>query len=83
MSLSVEDRIKAEAQVEAFIEVLSKRFGIKEDEIPELVQTIRWSADHRRGINRMGWAALLGLLSLVISGAALTFWEGLKHMLEK
>ena len=81
MSLSIEDRIKAEAQVDAFIEILAKRYGLKDDEIPALLNDVRWIADHRRSISRMGWAAILGVISLTVSGIWLMMLEGVKHTL--
>lgn len=83
MALSIEDRIKAEEQVEAFITVLTKRYGIQEEEIPDLIEIIRWSADHRRGINRVGWSALLGIVGIAASGIMLAVWEGIKHILTR
>jgi len=79
VSLSIEDRIKVEAQVESFIEIMAKRYGIKEEELPALVDDIRWIASHRRSIDRMAWSAVLGVIGLAVSGAGLMLWEGIKH----
>ena len=83
MSLSLEERIKAEAQVEAFIEIMARRYGLKEDEIPEIVDNLKWLSNHRRGISRISWAAGLAVITLGASGMALAMWEGIKHFLGK
>ena len=83
MSLSLEDRIKAEAQVESFIEVLARRYGLKEDEIPEIIDNLKWLSNHRRGISRISWSAGLGVIGLGASGLALALWEGIRHFVGK
>lgn len=77
--LPIEERIKVEQQVEAFIDIMATRYGIKPEDIPGLVDDLRWVADHRRGINRVAWSAILGVVALVVSGAWMIFWEGVKH----
>ena len=83
MTLSLEDRIKAEAQVEAFMEIMAKRYGLKEDEIPEIIDNLKWLSSHRNGISRISWTAGLGIIGLGASGLALAMWEGVKHFLGK
>jgi hypothetical protein len=81
--LSIPDRVKAEAQVEAFIEILATRYNIKEEEIPEIIDNLKWIGSHRRGISRVSWTAGLAVISIGISGLGLALWEGIKHMATK
>ena len=81
MSISMEDRIKAEAQVEAFFEIITTRYGIKAEEIPELIDNIRWMGNHRRSISRLSWTAGLAVITLGASGLGMAAWEGIKHFL--
>jgi len=79
--LSVEERIKAEQQVEAFITILATRYNLKEEEIPQIVDNIKWLSNHRAGIHRISWTAGLALVTLGLSGIAAAMWEGVKHLL--
>jgi hypothetical protein len=81
--VSPEERIKAEIQVELFIELLAKRYGLKDDDIPEFVNNVRWLANHRRRVDRITWTAVLAIISLGATGATLAMWEGIKHYIGK
>lgn len=76
-----EKRVQAELQVEAFLDLLQKRYGLKPEDIPPILDDLRWVREHRLGINRVSWSVALGLLALALSGVATAFWEGLKHAL--
>lgn len=77
--MNLEDRIKAEEQVEVFIRILSTRYGLKENEIPEILDNLRWISRHRAGISRITWHASLSLVGLAIIGLGAAIWEGIKH----
>ena len=77
--MNLEERIKAEEQVEVFIQLLTNRWGIKENEIPEIIDTIRWTVKHRAGISRITWHASLGVIGMAVMGLMALMWEGLKH----
>jgi hypothetical protein len=79
--MNLEERIKAEQQVEAFINVLSTRYGLKENEIPEILDNLRWISRHRAGVSRITWHASLGLVGLAVVGLAAAMWEGIRHFL--
>ena len=79
--MNLEERIKAEQQVEAFINVLSTRYGLKEHEIPEILDNLRWISRHRAGVSRITWHASLGLVGLAVVGLAAAMWEGIRHFL--
>lgn len=81
--LPIEERIKVEQQVEAFIDIMATRYGIKQEDIPGIIDDLRWVADHRRSINRVAWSAILGVVALVVSGAWMMLWEGVKQTIAK
>lgn len=81
--LSLEERIKAEQQVEAFIQILATRYNLKEEEIPAIVDNIKWIGAHRSGLHRISWAAGLAIVALGMSGLATATFEGIKHFLGK
>jgi hypothetical protein len=76
-----EHRQLAELQVEAFITLLQKRYGLKPEAIPEILDDMRWLREHRTNLNRVSWSVLLGILAIAISGVAAALWEGIKHKL--
>lgn len=77
--MSLEDRIKAEQQVEAFVQILATRYNLKEEEIPQIIDNIKWIGNHRNGIYRLSWAAGLAVVALGVSGLATATLEGIKQ----
>lgn len=82
-SISEEARITAQIQVEAFAEVFCVRYGIKEEEIPELLGNLRWLGKHKSSIEGLSVKAAMVVIGLVVTGMAVAFWEGIKHLLAK
>lgn len=78
----VEARVQAEMQVEAFISILEKRFGLKSEDVPQILDDLRWVREHRNGINRVSWSVALGVLAIAIAGVMNAFWEGIKHSIK-
>lgn len=76
-----ERRVEAEIQVEAFLGMLQRRYGLKSEDIPAILDDMRWVREHRHGINRISWSVALGILALAISGVVSAFWEGVKNSL--
>lgn len=81
--ISEEDRIKAQLQVEAFVDVFCIRYGIKEEEIPDLLGNLRWLGKHKSSIEGLSIKAAMTVVGLVVTGMAVAFWEGIKHLLAK
>ena len=78
-----ERRIQAEAMVEAFVQLLESRYGVKSESIPTILDDLRWLHEHRVGIGRIQWSVALGLLALAASGLWQALVTGLKAMLTK
>jgi hypothetical protein len=74
----VEARIAAEVQVEAFLSILETRYGLKSDDVPAILDDLRWVREHRNGINRVSWSVALGILAIALSGVMHALWEGIK-----
>ena len=74
---------RRERQFDAMIEIFCKRYGVKEDEIPQILENARWSGRHRGGINRISWSASLGALGVFVTGLMMLLWEGIKHTMQK
>jgi hypothetical protein len=70
---------RRERQFDAMVQLFCKRYQVNEDEIPHLIETVRWSRQHRSGISKLHWSAALGVLAAVVTGLLLMIWEGIKH----
>lgn len=77
-----EELLEAEKQVDVFLTILSKRYGVKEDEIPLFIEAIRRSIERDRRFNQLSWHAILGVVSAVVMGALVLIWEGIKNALK-
>ena len=69
---------RRERQFDAMVQLFCKRYGVEEDEIPTLIEKIRWSGEHRSALNKLHWSAALGVLGAVVTGLLLMIWEGIK-----
>lgn len=78
----VEVRVQAEIQVEAFLLILEKRYGLKFEDVPQLLDDLRWVREHRNGINRVSWSVALGVLAIAVAGVMHAFWEGIKQSIK-
>lgn len=74
---------RREREFDAFLSIFCKRYGVDPDEISKLIEHVRWSGEHRSGINRISWSAALGALGVFITGLMLMIWEGIKHSVGK
>lgn len=74
-----ERRITAELHVEAFMELIAKRYDLKSEDIPRIMDDLRWLREHRSGISRVTWSVALGIISLAVAGLMAAVWEGLKQ----
>ena len=74
---------RRERQFDAMIDIFCKRYGVKEDEIPTLLENARWAAQHRSGISRISWHVTLGALGSFVIGLLMLTWEGIKHAMTK
>ena len=79
MDLDDETRKAAEHQVDAFIKVLAIRYGLKEEEMPEILDNLRWVSKKRQAIERVSLYTMLTIISIVVAAALSTLWEGLKR----
>lgn len=77
---STEDREHAALQVDAFVEIVSRRYGITPADI---VETVRWVRERRAATERMRNFATASLLGTVLAGLLLALWEGVKDLLRR
>lgn len=75
--------LQAEKHVEVFIEILQKRYGITEEEIPKLLDGIRWANKHKTNIEGISMKALYTITIMIVTGVGIVLWEGFKQLLGK
>ena len=69
--------------VDAFLEILRHRWGIKEEDIPQLLEDIRWLRSQRAGMRRLSWTIVLAVVTSAVAGLSLAIWEGIKQVLRR
>jgi hypothetical protein len=77
MEKQQQELTQAAAQVDAFVAILARRYGI---EPIEVVEAVRWVHEHKEALGRLKTASLLTLLGILLSAAALALWEGFKSL---
>jgi len=78
-----EKRVEAERLAEAFFQLLATRYGLKSEDIPQILEDMRWVREHRRGVSRVGWTMALGVIGVAASGIAAMLWQGFKSMVTR
>lgn len=73
----------ATEQVEAFIEILSSKYGINEEEIPKLINAVKWAAEHKVTIDKLSMATLVAIITTFVGGVVITIWESIKTYIGK
>lgn len=78
----LEKRMQAELQVEAFIELLARRYNLKSEDIPRIVEDWRWLHERRAAFVRLQWSIALGILAIALSGVWSALLTGIKQILK-
>lgn len=68
----------ATRQIEAFLTILETRYNIKPEEVPTMLETIKWMGKHRARMEQATWVAASTLIILSITGLAQSSWQHLK-----
>lgn len=79
--LSEQERLKVAAEVDYFLTVMLRRHGLAEDDLPEIVQSLRWLKEHREFMNKIQTGGTLSLIALLVSALAAAVWEGIRSLL--
>jgi hypothetical protein len=77
-NLSAEDRQRVNAQVDHFIDVISRRYGIKPSEV---IDTIVWVRERREFTAKVTMGGALAIIGILATALAFSMWEGIKHFL--
>ena len=62
-------------QVDVFVEILSKRYGV---EPADVIEAVRFFKDRKRTMENFKHGSAITLLGIVASALALSLWEGIK-----
>jgi hypothetical protein len=75
--LSEEEKYRVTLQVDHFIDLLSKRYGIHPTEV---IDAIQWVRDHKSIETKVQFGAMISVVSVLIGALLMALWEGVKHM---
>lgn len=75
--LSDEERARLGLQVDLFVDLLARRYGLQPAEV---IDAVRWVQTHREFVSRIKNGGFLALFGVLISAAMLAVWEGVKQL---
>ena len=75
--LTDDERKKVAAQVEAFVELITRRYDVKPEEV---LEAVRWVRERKAFSEKVRSTGLVSLIGLLITAIALAVWEGVKAM---
>jgi hypothetical protein len=76
--LSEKEKAHVVLQVDHFIEILSRRYGIEPNEV---VDAVRWVGSHKNIEGKIQMGATLSIIAVLVSAILLAMWEGITHMI--
>lgn len=79
--MSEEERAKVAAQVDYFVSVMMRRYGMTEEDVPKVLDSLRWLREHRAFMQRIQTGGTLSLIALLVSALAAAVWEGMRSLL--
>jgi hypothetical protein len=75
--LTDDERKKVAAQVEAFVELITKRYDVRPEEV---LEAVKWVREKKAFNDRVKSTGLVSLIGLLITAISLAVWEGVKAM---
>ena len=75
--LTDDERKKVAAQVEAFVELITRRYDVKPEEV---LEAVKWVRERKAFSERVKSTGLVSLIGLLITAISLAVWEGVKAM---
>jgi hypothetical protein len=78
--LTDDERKKVAAQVEAFVELITRRYDVKPEEV---LEAVKWVRERKAFSERVRSTGLVSLIGLLITAIALAVWEGVKAMVSR
>lgn len=80
-NLSEEQKVKVAAEVDYFMVIMLRRYGLNEDDIPQIIDSLRWLKEHREFMGRVQAGGTLSLVAMLVSALAAAAWQGVKTIL--
>lgn len=83
--MTSEDEIRgaAERQVDYFMQIVLKRYGVDEEEVPGLIDNLRWLNQHRKAATKITGGVTISVIGAVIVVTLMALWEGVKMKLRE
>ena len=76
--LTEEERARLGMQVDLFVDLLARRYGLEPSEV---IDAVRWVQTHREFVSRIKNGGFIGLIGTLVTASFLAMWEGIKHFL--
>lgn len=74
----VADMQRVIRQVDHFIEILEKRYGLQPSEI---VEAVKWVQARKSFTAKLQISSALSVVGILLGAALVALWEGLKHLI--
>jgi len=78
--LTDDERRKVAAQVEAFVELITRRYDVKPEEV---LEAVKWVRERKAFSERVKATGLVSLIGLLITAIGMAVWEGVKAMVSR
>ena len=78
--LTEEERRRVHAQVEAFVELIIRRYDVNPEEV---LEAVKWVREKKAFNDRVKSTGLISLIGLLVSAIGLAVWEGVKAMVSR
>ena len=75
--LTEEEKYRVTLQVDHFIEILSKRYGINPHEV---IEAVKWVKSHQSIESKVSFGAMVSVVGVIVGAVLMALWEGIKHM---
>lgn len=79
--LSDAERGAVERQVDYFVETIANRYGVTPEELPTIIENMRWLQKHRQLAARIAGGVTIMVIGAVALMTLSTLWEGLRAAL--
>jgi len=76
--LTEEEKYRVTLQVDHFIDLLSKRYGIQPAEV---VEAFKWVKNHQSIENKLSLGATFSVIGVLVGALMMALWEGIRHFL--
>lgn len=79
--LPEDERLRLARDADVLLALLLKQHGVRQDEVPELLEAVRWVREHRAFLSKIQTGGMLTAMSLLVTALGAAVWEGIRSLL--